>query len=286
MSFYSLISLICNFMENQTVASRRTSVVRSSIAAGIAALFVASTVSAGHYDIVPYATGTGAGATLLAGGYDDSGELPTELMLNTFGYDFGETEAYFAGHPGFNNVSAFTTGVFPNDGKLPSGSLVLSIFQGTYGSLRYWDGSGTPSFLPVTGGVEVNLNRGGSNLRVGAFTSSGSLTIASIPGVGPSAGRVHQHLTASIGSGGSGSSFGLLGADDGLYAFGAMLSIGGLVSDPIYFVFNQGMSEEIHAEGINFYSAQVVPEPSSVALAGLGVAVLAGAALRRRMRKQ
>lgn len=49
------------------------------------------------------------------------------------------------------------------------------------------------------------------------------------------------------------------------------------------------LSEELGGglvTGNAVYTFQVVPEPSSIALAGLGVAGLAGAALRRRMRKQ
>jgi hypothetical protein len=281
-----MIFHILYLRENQTVLPTSSSISRRIATTILAGVFLSSSVNAGHYDIVPYATGTGIGASLLTGGYGDLGGLPTEQNMNVFGYDFGETDPFFAGDPGFNNSSAFTTGIFPNDGELPSGSLMLSVFSGTYGSLRYWDGTGEANFVPVTGGIEINLNRGGSNLRVGATTTSGAVTIATVPAVGPTAGRVHQHLTTSIGEGGSGSSFAPLGAPDGLYAFGATLSVGGLVSDPIYFVFNQGMSEAIHDEGIDFYSAHAVPEPSSIALAGLGVAGLVGAALRRRMRKQ
>ena len=45
-------------------------------------------------------------------------------------------------------------------------------------------------------------------------------------------------------------------------------------------------ADETAVGGSAVYTFQVVPEPSSIALAGLGVAGLAGAALRRRMRKQ
>ena len=244
-----------------------------------------SAVDAGHYDVVPYATGTGSGASLLTGGYDDLGGLPTSQSEKVFGYDFGETEPYFAGDPGFNNGSTFTNGVFPNDGKLPSGSLVLSIFSGAYGSLRYWDGTGAANFQPVTGGIEINFNKSSSNLRVGATTTSGSLTIANIPAAGVSAGRVHEHLQSSIGVGGTGEAWTTLGAPDGIYAFGATLSGGGLVSDPIYFVFNQGMTETIHDAGIDFYSANVVPEPSTYAMALAGMASGGLAMWRRRKAK-
>lgn len=46
------------------------------------------------------------------------------------------------------------------------------------------------------------------------------------------------------------------------------------------------LSDNTLVTGSAVYTFQAVPEPSSVALAGLGVAGLAGAALRRRMRKQ
>jgi hypothetical protein len=261
--------------------------IRQFVFVGLAMFSIVSTVRAGHYDVVPYASGTVPGSKILTGAYDDLGELPTEQIMRVYGYDFGETAANFADGPGFNNMSAFTNGVFPNNGMLPAGGLTLSIVPGAYGALRYWDGTGAASFAPVTGGVEINVSQShasiNQNLRVSGSSTSGSLLVWNILGTGGANGRVHQHLESSIGVGGSGSSFDTLGAPDGIYAFGGYLSVGGLVSDPIYFVFNQGMSEEIHDEGIDFYSAQVVPEPSSIALAGLGIAGSVLAALRRRL---
>ncbi len=262
----------------------------SFITAVLAMAIHFSSVDAGHYDVVPYATGTGPGAKILTGAYDDLAELPTLQNLRVYGYDFGELVPNVADAPGFNNASSFTSGVFANDGKLPAGGLTLSVLPGAYGALHYWDGTGQASFAPVSGGIEINVAQDhssiNSNLRVGGSSTSGSLLIWNITGSGAAAGRVHQHLESGIGVGGNGLSFTTSGAPDGIYAFGATLSVGGLTSDPIYFVFNQGMTEAIHDEGIDFYSAHVVPEPSSIALAGLGVAGLAGAALRRRMRKQ
>ena len=234
-----------------------------------------SSVACAHNDVVPYSNGT----KILTGGHDDLANTTDEL-LSAFGYDFGEdpNDPWVIGDPGFNNSSAFTTS-FPNAGALPAGALALSVFSGNYGSLHYWDGTGTSAaFSPVASGVEINLNRGSNNLRICGATASGSLSIATIL----AAGRVHQHLQTSLGAGGSGGSFTTLGATDGIYAFGATLSSGGLSSDPIYFVFNAGMSEAIHDVGIDFYATQAVPEPSCFALVTLGVAVLAFRRKRHR----
>ena len=243
-------------------------------AIAVAAALLAS-VACAHNDVVPYSNGT----KIVTGGHSDLADTTDEL-LSVFGYDFGEdpNDPWVIGDPGFNNSSAFTTS-FPNAGALSAGTLALSVFSGNYGSLHYWDGTGTSAaFSPVASGVEINLNRGSNNLRIGGATASGSLSIATIL----AAGRVHQPLQTSLGAGGSGGSFTTLGAADGIYAFGATLSSGGLSSDPIYFVFNAGMSEAIHDVGMDFYATQIVPEPSCFALLALGVAVLAFRRKRHR----
>ena len=242
-------------------------------AIAVAAALLAS-VACAHNDVVPYSNGT----KILTGGHSDLADTTDEL-LSVFGYDFGEDpdDPWVIGDPGFNNSSAFTTS-FPNAGALPAGALALSVFSGNYGSLHYWDGTGTSAaFSPVASGVEINLNGGSNNLRIGGATASGSLSIATIP----EAGRLHKHLQTSLGAGGSDGSL-TLGAADGIYAFGATLSSGGLSSDPIYFVFNAGMSEAIHDVGMDFYATQIVPEPSCFALLALGVAVLAFRRKRHR----
>ena len=155
-----------------------------AIAVAVALL---ASVACAHNDVVPYSNGT----KILTGGHSDLAGTTDEL-LSAFGYDFGEdpNDPWVIGDPGFNNSSAFTTS-FPNAGALSAGTLALSVFSGNYGSLHYWDGTGTSAaFSPVASGVEINLNRGSNNLRIGGATASGSLSIATIL----AAGRLHQHL--------------------------------------------------------------------------------------------
>lgn len=231
-------------------------------------LFGPQSARAQHADVVPYTNGS----AILTGAHDDLGGTTSQSM-SVFGYDFGEDplDPWIINDPGFNNSSAFTTGVFPNDGKLPTqSSLALAIAAGAYGPLHFWDGSGSPSFTPASDGVGINLNKGSFNLLIGGSTTTGSLGIAST-GL---QGRVHQHLNSSIGSGWNGTAFTTPGAADGLYAFGVTLSAGGLTSEPIYFLYNVGLTETVHDEAIAWYEANVVavPEPSSATLAGIAIA--------------
>jgi hypothetical protein len=245
----------------------------------VAVLAIPGIVDA-HDDVVPYSDLT----KLLTGGHSDLEETTSVVQL-VFGYDFGEDPAdpWVIGDPGFNNGSSFT-GSFANSGLLPaSGNLTLSVYGGSYGSLQYWNGVGSPAFAPVTGGTEIILDSGTPFLRIGGSTTSGSMSIGAI-----AAGRMHKHANSLIGSGGSGANFDTPGAANGFYAFGATLSVpdsGLLASDPIYMVYNVGMSEALHDQAIDFYNVQVVPEPSSLALAGIGAVGAGLAALRSRQRR-
>lgn len=124
-------------------------------------------------------------------------------------------------------------------------SLDLEVLSG----LRFWDGRGQPAFSPVTGGVELNLESGAVDLRVGANTDRGggqaSGSVRRVIGVTVSDGLpVARQIRTSIGIGGTRESFMKPGAPSGIYAFSGLWSLrdatGIRDSAPVTFVFAVG----------------------------------------------
>jgi len=211
------------------------------------------------------------------------------------------------GEPGFrastqsslNNPSIMTPA---NTYSALAGSTPLTFnFQPiTIGSvtrnLYFWDGTGGVDFSPVVSSVVLGLEKKGT----GGWTSSINGSSAGIVGGNTiqdtgATGSVHTHFYTSIANNG-------VAPDQGFYLYSLQLQMTGYASsDPLYFVFGAldplalapqfadfAAFEAAHglAEGWVESNLVAVPEPSSFALAGLGAAGLAGAALRRRMRKQ
>jgi hypothetical protein len=178
--------------------------------------------------------------TVMTGGFNHDLEGTSGATVpyqQVFAYRFGEDpqQPFRATDPGFNSAPVLT----------PSYRLTISIESG----LRFWDGSGAPSFSAVTGDVELNLrNRLANwNLRVGASAGPPSaLVVQTIP----SNRQVHRHIDTTIGSGGGGESFGTPGAADGIYVFSARMGLDPGTPDqpqiapslPIYYVYSVGGS--------------------------------------------
>ncbi len=153
-----------------------------------------------------------------------------QVFVNSFTRN--SAGAVTVGDPGFNASRGALTSLWRTTLEVVSG-------------LSYWDGSGaTPAFVPATGGVEINLRAGTSNIRVGAANAGGKVFVQTVP----SSGEVHTHLTSNIGAGGSGQSFVTAGGPNGIYAFQATVGLdppsasSGLTparsSLPVWFVYS------------------------------------------------
>jgi len=251
-----------------------TSFLSRSTVAVLATTFTAAGAFAGpaHHDVRPHVSG----GKILTDGYDDDTGVPTP-GVHVFGYDFGEepTDPFFISDPGFNASSS--------SGLTPSSQLRFNVLD----SLKYWDGTG---FGGVPSGESIDFSLGSSSLTV--TESSGMQTGFNIQTV-TSTGVVHKHLNNELrGSDGNTvpAGSGIWGPGDGVEATAGIYLVsielllnptGGILkSDPIYFVFNSGVDEEIHEDAIDFVQTTMVPEPTSVALVGL----LGAAFLRRRTR--
>jgi len=233
-------------------------------------------VARAHSDVVPYALG----GKIVTGGHDDV--LGTDVITErVFGYDFGEDplDPNFIGDPGFNNGS-FAIGVYPNNGLLPANfTLGLNVLT----NLSYWDGTGSVSFSAAPVSVDLGINRGSNTVHISGVGLTG--TVPTIGSTGPS-GRLHVHAQSTLNYT-DGSNASAPNAPDGLYLVVLQLTLPGsgtANSDPIYFVYNNNLSETQHDEGIEWVQTNLVPEPSTWLLMAVSLGAIAATGRRKAKR--
>lgn len=248
----------------------------------LAVLLVVVAISAvsAHEDIFPYIVGgTGSGVSitggqLTTGGHDDEAGTTT-FATRVFGYDFGEVPSlpYNIGDPGFNNSNAEDLTIFPNNGVLTGGAnLILNYSTPLY----YWNGIGTVDF--VLASTDSALRLGNSFAQATTISSTGASSSTLL--IGPTniaTGRIHQHLMTALLFNGDSDLATLPNAPEGFYMLGGFLSLSNgstAASDPFFIVYNNGLTEEVHDEALdwvqnNLAAPTAVPEPGTLISFGL-----------------
>ena len=242
-----------------------------TVLAALCSLSLLSQYSSAHFDFTPRIDG----GRVVVGGYDDgAGDTVSTLRVN--GYDFGETadDPYNITDPGFNTLGAstFTGGTTLRLTAVATGGTMGGTF------LRYWNGVGEPTFAPAAAGTTVSLSA--SPTRTLTFSAAG--TVATPAGVMDlqvgtfgTNGSLHAHLGTSIAAA-------TPAVPEGAYLIAFALTNPGTgvnASEPIYVVYNNGLTESQHDAAIEAATAAYVPEPGVATLLS-GVLVLT----RRRRR--
>jgi hypothetical protein len=187
-------------------------------------------------------------------------DATSELIpgLRVFGYDFQEDplDPYFASDPGFNTAGG---------SGLPAGSqLRFNILSGaTFGlpaNLNYWDGTDKDLALP---GVQVQFGLVPNNESLRLSLASSSVVIGTELGelngfsiqVVSVGGSVHSHVSSFLDQGSSPV------PAEGVYLFPLELTSSDAAvqnSDPLFFVYNNGLSEEQHDWAIDWVETNLL----------------------------
>lgn len=265
-----------------------------------------------HFDVFVTTTGTATGSPLIIGGYNDDANtavVPDGQMRVFGGHVIGTSAAPYIsedpGEPGFragsqsflNGPSMTPSGVYT--ALRPGTNLTFNFLPISVGSatrnLLFWDGAGEVSFAPVGSDVILELAKYSGPTQLWSASIDGSTAgVAAgntIQETG-TPGTVHTHLFTEISQSG-------VAPQQGFYLFSLQLSMSGYASsDPLYFVYGAynptsftspftdlAGFEAAHDQALEWVEINAVPEPSSLALAGLGAVGAGLAALRSRQRR-
>lgn len=220
-----------------------------------------------HYDLSPHLVG----GALQVGGLDHDGNA-VPPPVSVFGYEFGEEplDPFNPSDPGVNQLAGV--------GDLPPGA---ALRYNILGSLIYWDGASEANWGLPPGATYLDLAMGTTTRTLTG--TSGPQTGSLIQSVAAN-GSVHKHFVSSLfaspGSSNVPGDVGFVAPPDGIYAFQVELTLtptGGatLTSDPVWIVFNNGLTEEQHEQAMH----SLVPEPTMLSLLGLPALLM-----RRRRR--
>jgi hypothetical protein len=202
---------------------------------------------------------------------DTTSELTPDVRI--FGYDFQEDplDAYFITDPGFNTAG-------------PSGLPVASMLGfnildgaafGLPANLTFWNGVGSVAFNTVPNLETLRLNLGAQNRTIGSTSGE----VAGFPiGTVAAGGSVHRHLGSFL-QGADGNSIPGDGNEPaaGIYLLSLELTSSDATiadSQPLFVVYNNGLSEATHDAAIEWVEANLVPIPEPATMLMCGIVAL------------
>ncbi|WP_442482295.1 PEP-CTERM sorting domain-containing protein [Aeoliella sp. SH292] len=213
---------------------------------GFASLLAASTASAQH----------------------DHGDVDFSYDSGKIAIEFGDEGRVFEGEfvgpdsgfyksedPGFGSEVDEGLGIDPLD----------YIGFNVLGPLVFHDGN---SFVPTSATLTIE-GAANTDVEVSSSTMSGS----GLVGRADAGGTIHSHIDFVLADSAPIGAYGLLLSLSAFDEFGQP-KLGVADSDPFYLVLNRGLEEEVFEGAVGAFAAQV-PEPTSLALLGVGLAVWA-----------